>query len=252
MPKTTNISERLCELDLKDNEALVYTELLKLGTTKAGELVRSTRLHRQLVYNCLDSLSARKLVAVSKIGNVKHFAALHPSRLVDEIKEKEAKALKLVPQLLALTESAKDELSVFTLVGKEGMFANLRQLIDDAAAGDGIMRIIGGASANQFYNRIGEYYSEYVNYLEMAKVGKRLLSAAGVSKEFHENFVNEPNTELKTLQSGLSSPTYTRITSSMVSIEIYASQTLIVQIKSKDVATGYLEHFELLWTSASS
>jgi len=49
------------------------------------------------------------------------------------------------------------------------------------------------------------------------------------------------------LDTGLSSPSYTRITEELTTIEIYATDVMIIQIFNPVVAAGYLEHFNLLW-----
>lgn len=64
---------------------------------------------------------------------------------------------------------------------------------------------------------------------------------------FKKKFAREKNTELCTLPHGLSSPTYTRMTKEMVTIEILKPSVVIIQIRNKAVARSYLDAYELLW-----
>ena len=48
--------KKLEKLGLNRNEAEVYVDLLKLGQTSAGELIRRTGFHRNIVYDNLEKL----------------------------------------------------------------------------------------------------------------------------------------------------------------------------------------------------
>lgn len=240
------------QFDLTKNEARVYAELLKLGLTNAGPLVSQTKLHRQLVYEALERLQEKKLVSsVTKNGR-KHFQAASPTVLLVLLKRKEEQAKKLIPELLKLQSLADDQLAVHTLSGKDGFFTNLSDVVASAGRTDGIMRVIGGAPGVSFYDAVGNSYEDYVELVQVHKVRKWLIASEDASEEFKQTFAREKGTILKTLKVGLSSPTYTRITQEMVSIEIYANEPLVIQIYNKAIAKGYLEHFELLWKGAKA
>lgn len=76
---------------------------------------------------------------------------------------------------------------------------------------------------------------------------KRLLAPEPFSNVFKRKFAQEKDTELCTLPHGLSSPTYTRITKEMVTIEILKPSVVVIQIRNKAVARSYLDAYELLW-----
>lgn len=244
------LQSSLEQLDLNKNEAKVYLELLKLGLTNAGPLVSATRLHRQLVYEALDRLIEKKLASILIKNNRKHFQAASPNVILKLIQDKEARAREILPELLKLRTQADDQIEIRTLYGQKGFIENLRTIIRSASTDDGIMRIIGGAPDTKFYEVLGEMYPTYVKLLEDNKVKKYLISPEEYSKEFKRKFALEEGNILKTLNKGMSSPTYTRITKDMVSIEIYAGEVVIVQIFNKAIAKSYRENFDLLWEQA--
>ena len=245
-----NLQKILQDLYLSKNEALVYTELLKLGLTNAGPIVSSTHLHRQLVYEALENLITKKLVSVVTKNNRKHFHAAPPKMLLNIIQQKEDQTKKILPELLKLQAGADEQFAVNTFYGQQGFFSNLKDIIQSASKHDKIMRIIGGAPDENFYEAIGKNYDEYVKLLETNKVAKYLISPEKYSNIFKKKFANEKGNILKTVKEGLSSPTYTRITPEMVSIEIYSNELLIIQIYNKTIAKSYREHFDLLWKQA--
>ena len=86
--------------------------------------------------------------------------------------------------------------------------------------------------------------------MQDAKVKKYIIAPDSAYTEFKRKFATEPGTILKTLKVGLSSPTYTRITEELTTIEIHTDNVMIIQIFNKAVAKGYREHFDLLWAQA--
>ena len=49
----TTIYQELQQIGLTPNQALVYLALFRMGEAKAGQLIRKTGLHRNLVYGAL-------------------------------------------------------------------------------------------------------------------------------------------------------------------------------------------------------
>jgi sugar-specific transcriptional regulator TrmB len=240
----------LQNLGLSKNESTVYVELLKLGSTNAGPIVSNTKLHRQLVYEALDKLVGKKLASFVIKNNRKHFQAASPSSILKLIEEKEEMAKQIIPELTRLQTESVDRIEVRTLHGQKGFFDNLKDVVASAKRTDKIMRIIGGGKDLDFYTVVGNRYQEYVDLLQKSKVKKYLIAPTSLSDEFKKKFAKEPGNILKTMDWGLSAPTYTRVTQEMVAIEIYTTNVTIIQIHNKAIAKSYLEHFELLWKQA--
>ena len=241
----------LADLGLNKNDAAVYVALLGLGVTKAGPLIQKTRLHRMLVYNALDSLVAQGLATEVHRNNVKLFQAADPSALVERTKKISDLAHALVPDLRKLQQDKDLLVNVRTLIGPEGFQTNLENVIASAARQKNReMYILGGGKDLDFYNAVGDWYPTYVRLLEKNNIRKKLLAPSSFSSEFKRKFAAEKNTELKTVAEGLSSPTYTRITEEVVSIEMYEPQIVVIQIINKVIARAYMDSFELLWKTA--
>ncbi|MBI5412337.1 hypothetical protein HZA43_04170 [Candidatus Peregrinibacteria bacterium] len=247
-----NLESYLQKLGLNKNESRVYLALIKSGLTSVGPLIRHTKLHRMLVYQALERLVNLHLASMVYIKKKKHFQASNPDILFDHIREEEAVAHSVVPELIKLQRQAGEQkLEVKILYGHSGFTANLETLVKSAAKYDKKLRILGGAQADYFYEAIGEWYPRYLDLLKKYKVAKWQISPDVTSQAFKEKFARESHTVLKTLAVGLSSPTLTRITPEMVSIEIYTEEIVVIQIYNKVVAQGYCESFELLWKQAT-
>lgn len=243
-----NINSALLSLGLSEHEIIIYKALLKSGATTTGPLISATKLHRQFVYNALDRLLEKSLVSFATRSNRKVFTAAHPSLLL-QLQEERLKSVKdLIPELLAL-QGVGDELQIRVLRGREEFFRNLITVIDAAARTDKRIRVIGGAADVLFYNTLGKRYDDYTRSCKKAGVKKYLVAPKASGQLYLKKFLNDKSNHLKLVESGLSSPSYTRITKELVTIEVYAgtAEVVIIQMWSRAVAQGYLEHFKLLW-----
>lgn len=246
-----NLKNILEDLGFSKNEAEVYLALLELGLTQAGPIIKTVKLHRMLVYNALESLLNKGLISQVQKKNIKLFQPADPNMLLERTTRLNALAKGILPELKKLQQKQTEVINVRTLVGHEGLITNIEQIIDSAARQkDRTMRIIGGARDRDAYEAFGEWYPDYVKLLHEKKVKKQLLAPEPYSDEFKKKYVVEKNTEMKTLKQGLSSPTYTRITEELVSIEMYKPQIVIIQITNKLIAQSYLDAFKLLWKNA--
>ncbi len=200
-----------------------------------------------LVYEALDDLERKGLITIVRKKNIKIFQAADPSVLLEQTRRLTSRAQRLVPELREIQKMV-DPVEIRTLVGREGYITNLTEVVESAARQkDRLMCIIGGGRDIDFYDIIGDWYGSYVELLEKNRVKKHLLAPAPFSKIFKQKFAREKNTELCTLPHGLSSPTYTRITHEMVTIEMLEPSVVIIQIRNKAVARSYLDAFNLLW-----
>lgn len=235
-------------LGLNENEITVYLALLKEGLSPAGPLIKATQLHRMIVYNALEALKEKDLLRVSQQKRAKAFQARDPKVLLEKAEALLADTKNLLPKLESLRGDHEGIVDVKTLMGHDGFVVNLEEMTHSAAKQkDKTMRIIGGAKGSDFYTAIGAWYPSYQKLLKKLNIKKQLLAPASFSSDFKKKFVSEPNSELKTMPKGLTSPTYTRITNEMVSIEIYKPKIVIIQIRNEAISKAYMESFKLLW-----
>jgi len=252
--KPMDYAKQLERFDFTKNESIVYVALLELGMTNVGPIVKKTGLHRQIIYQAVETLGKRGYVLSVTKNNLKHFQAVSPDTILKHLEEKMNAAEEMLPDLLKLQSHATDSVEVRTLHGKSGFIRNLRDVIESASRGNGTMRIIGGAKDEDFYNTIGDWYKDYVALAKKHNVTKKLIASEQNVEKFKKKFAEEYGNHLRYLRIGLSAPTYTRMTSEMVTIEIYTSNSdvTIIQIRNKAIAQAYMEHFNLLWKQAEA
>ncbi len=245
-----NLIHALTSLGFSENEATVYVTLLKNGASQAGPIVRETRLHRALVYTALERLEHEGLVTVTRKKSVQVFQPNSPTLIQRRVEQAKLTAQELIPELVRLTQGRQVGIEVRTLVGREGFVTNLHTTIESAERSEiKEICIMGGAGSHESnpFEVTGEDYPDYVRASKQKKVKKRLLISPRYAALYKKEYAVHPNNQLRILEEGLSSPSLTRITQEMVTIEMYKPEVLVVQIHHPLVATSYMDTFEALW-----
>ena len=93
------IEDKLDSLGLSKNETTIYLSLLRKKNARAGELIIITKLHRNLVYQALEKLIGRGLVAKIIQNGVFVFEAMHPSHLLEAIDRQRVIAEDIIQRL---------------------------------------------------------------------------------------------------------------------------------------------------------
>lgn len=241
------LQKLLEQLNIPEREAQVYIALLQLGLTGVGPIVTKTKLHRMLVYQSLEKLKDMSMASMVLKNGRQHWLATNPSVILDRVKKQEEIAKTAVAELERLRQRSMDDIHVQILYGRQGLLDNLQSSIESAGRTDKLIRIIGGADDKNFYDLLGDWYKTYLQLQKQHGVSKHLIAPVNHSEYFRKHYAAEPGNEFRFMSEGLSNPTFTRITSEMVSIEVYGQEPIIIQIRNKTIADAYLQSFQLLW-----
>ncbi len=238
-----------CGLNLMQSK--VYLNLLNLGPSTAGPLVRKIGAHRQLVYSALDFLESQGLVSHTIKNNRKVFNPARPETLLEKESMRVHKLKLAMPKLQNLMSQGSSKLDVDVLKGKHDFIRRLFTLVDSAAKSDGIIRILADVRDVDVYAVIGDFYEEYKKYQKAKKVKKRLIAPeSSITKEYHEKFVKEIGSVLRISKSAISIPTAICFTKELVVFDIFSEDVVSLMIWNKTIAESFKSHFESLWKSA--
>lgn len=249
------LEQKLQELGLSENEAVVYLCLAKNGASKAGPVVRETKLHRALVYSALDRLNRAGLVTIVRQKKVQIFQPNTPESLRTRVEHVQQVANEVIPELQNLLHKHQPMVEVRTLVGREGFLLNLYEMLSLAERTPSReICIVGGAGAHETnpFEVTGDDYPAYVATSKAKKVKKRMIISPKYADLYEREFAVHPGNALRMLEDGLSSPSLTRIVDGMVAIELYKPEIVILQIRHAEIARGYLETFNALWKKAKT
>ncbi|MFH1222435.1 MAG: helix-turn-helix domain-containing protein [Candidatus Micrarchaeota archaeon] len=123
-------------LGLTALEIKVYTSLLKLGSVKVGDIIRTSGLQSSSVHNALQSLISRGFVSFIKKGKIRRYAAADPSLFLVRYEDKKEELQQVVAELHSLQVPAEEKEDAELFEGFKGISAMLNELIKDAKQGD--------------------------------------------------------------------------------------------------------------------
>ena len=242
----TALFENLKRIGLTENQTVVYLALARASSAKAGELIRATGLHRNIVYTSLDELLARKLVGSSRVRGVLVFKMLSPTRLLAEVEEKERVAKEAIEELAHLTQKTKQEVIVY-----EGIEEFRRHVLRSyEVAKPGALHRYLGVSPH-WHPIVGAELEEQVGKLQKLK-GLRLR---GIAKQ--------PFPAIRPLlmeTKGLSEVRYNALVGSdtnnveiledRICIQTFTEPYTVVEIINPGLAKNYQNYFDFLWSKS--
>lgn len=153
------IINQLQSLNLSLNEAKVYSALLEIGQTSAGEIIKRVQLHRSVVYETLDKLITKKLVIKIEKEKIAFYQVTDPSRILQNIKSQEDIALDLLPKLKDLADSNLPEIVVY-----EGLESYKRFWLDSVLnMSEGSTDFVAGSVGKKWFDFMGKDYDKFLS-----------------------------------------------------------------------------------------
>lgn len=243
-----NMVKNLELLGFSDKEARVYTVLLKHKEVFAGVVVKDTQLHRQLVYNALDSLERKGMVKKRSSRGKIMFRAVNPEKLLDLEKERGLALRATVREMKNLYSAPSQDITVYE--GGEGFISGLRYAIEISPYKS--KHLIIGAAGKAWYDATKGYYDKY--FKEMKRKHIIIQSVASLSQQKELEQVASPYLgryfETRVLPEEFPAPSSTVVFSGGIFIQILIGVPTIILIKNKAVEMAYRNYFNVLWKIA--
>lgn len=240
---------KLEKLGFSRNQALVYLALADSGTTGAGELIKKTGFHRNIVYDNLEKLVNQGLVSFIIRGGKRHYHLARPEMLIEvlerdqkRIEYKKSIAKELIPMINRKLESvsAKKEATVYR--GVNGVKWVLMDTLEE-----GKDYVSFGAPASSLDLMPKNYWRNYNSKVVRKKIHMRLLfneSLKDWARKISNNY-----THVRLLRNEINPLTETIVYGDKVAIIVWTSVPTTVLIKDIEAANSYREWFEILWNS---
>ncbi len=237
-----NIKETLEELGLSKNESRIYHTLIRLGSSNISKIVSESKVHRTNVYDALEGLRRKGLVSSVLKDKKKYFEALNPSGLINLIREKEYKLMKIIP-ILKKEQTVREEVAR-TYEGVRAFRTILTSWLDKKEAiytygiPRGVIYIMGVPFINQFHKK---------------RIKKRIVMKHIYNENARERikYLNKlPYTEARYLPSDFNTDACTILCGDEIMIVHWKKNPFIIHLKQKELADTYRKYFEFLYKKA--
>jgi len=239
--------ELLREIGLSVNEARVYEALLELGETTVQEISLKSKVHRRNVYDSINKLIEKGLASEVIIKSQKNFKAIHPRRLMELLKEKEAKLNNSLSALEGKFKRVEEKEEAYVYKGIEG-FKNYLQ--DILTTKETVYFI--GAKAFWLDERLKHFLPRFD--MERKKLGIKFMHLFDhdVKKKAPKilKLVGKPYKFLpKKYSSNMAIDIFGDFVVTFVGVEVGKLQNEPLQFvtKSKTLADSYRKYFQFMW-----
>ncbi len=126
-----NEIELVRSLGLSEDELAVYLATLELGEAHVQDISRKSGVKRTSIYNFIDKLKERQFLTETKKGKRHVYSAAKPSYLLQIERSRMSSLERLIPQLLAIDNSARHKPKVTYHEGVAGMKEMYAQMVED-------------------------------------------------------------------------------------------------------------------------
>lgn len=235
------IMEKVLEFfGLTRTEAHIYMTLLNLGQSSAGIIAKRAGIHRRSVYDAVSRLIEKGLVGYMLKNNRRYFEAVNPERLIEILKEKEDAVNKILPTLKGRYSAVSEKQETLFYKGKNG----LKSVFEDQLSTQKEILILG---ASTLAHEILKYYFNWFNKRrEERKIPVKMIYTEKFRKRNELKFAH-----IKYLPQEVQNPAAMNIYGNKVAIIHWSEERpFAILIHDKEVAQGYRNYFEFMWSIA--
>ncbi|MBI2662108.1 hypothetical protein HYX11_01475 [Candidatus Woesearchaeota archaeon] len=239
----------LKDLGLSENEIKLYLELLKLGETTTGSLIKNTGMASSRVYISLNSLINRGLVTFITKNNTKYYQAENPDTLLKNIEEKKKQLESLLPELKTLTKKEEKETYSTIFEGFNGFKIAFQNQIDICTSKDEIL-VIGFSPQTYAFKSLRAFLKNIDLKRYKKKINLKILLPKESKTTIGKDREKEPYTKVKYMLHGFFSPTSINIYRDYVILTVWEEKPTVFLIKNDKIATSFQHYFKSLWNIA--
>jgi len=233
--------EELLQLGFSRSEAAIYLALVESGVSPAGAIIKSTSLHRNIVYETLDKLIAKKLVMKMIKKNIAIFSITDPARILQLQKDKLAVAEDVVPKLTSIGKVKQEIVIHEGLEGFQNFSINYVSRMKD---NDTIYVL--GAIGDRWYEMMGDKLSIYEHRRKKKNILMKMI-VYHVSKIDQQKTDNNELYSVRVISENLETPANMLIMGDYIAMQIFNDPISVIEIKNAALAKAYLNYFNLLW-----
>ncbi|MBI2971002.1 MAG: hypothetical protein HYY37_01130 [Candidatus Aenigmarchaeota archaeon] len=234
------------EIGLTKNEAKIYLNLLRSGSSRAGRITEATGIHRRNVYDALERLMQKGLVSFVTMNSRKLFHATEPERLLQIVEEQkksiEESRRRLEKEIHKLKPHRREHGDVKVFKGREGIKTVFEDIL---AAGE---NYAGYGPGEQIEKVLRFYMPGYVRRRMKKNIKPKLIYNESAH---NRRYTSNPMLECRFLPDEFSSHAALRIYGSKVAIILFSEdEPLAIVIENKSIAEGYRKYFNVMWNAA--
>lgn len=247
LKKRNEMEEELLQLGFSQHEATIYLSLIDLGKAGAGEIIRKTGLHRNIVYETLDKLIRRKLVFKLANKKIALYELADPNRILVEQKAQVDLAERVVSKLSSRAD-VKQEVVIYD--GIDGFRASSMDQVEGMKPGSTIHVL--GAVGDRWFELMGNKVEAYERIRLKKKITMKEILYGSSSMEQDKRLAAKTGNlyKIRVLPREFETPANMVVIEDMIVLQTLVEPYSAVQIKNPALAQAYLNYFNAMWEQA--
>lgn len=243
--------DSLRKVGLSDGEVKVYSAVLESGFASLNNIHEKTGIERRNIYDIINKLVEKGLVAYTVENGKKRFQITHPRKILDYLEEKkkdiELLEREIQPQIGDLTKifnSAKGQVCAEVYRGNESIKALLEEGLDYKEN----YWIGGNKGLDRFFPVWWTHFDKRrtkkkVFWYDLADHGL-VLSGSRPGRDDKRFY------ELRFLPKALASPMVIMIFGDKVAQILWGKQSFAFVLESREIRESFMKYFHYFWDSA--
>lgn len=232
----------LQNLGLTKNESKIYYALVSLKSASVNELSRKTDVPRVNIYDILESLKSKGLVASVTKSNKMYFEPANPERLKELLEKKQEEMKKVAIEVdvlkkIFLDKNIRSDVGLFK--GKLGIKSVLKEALNEK-------EILNFGSSGMFPKTYPEYFDIWESQRAKNKIHMRIVASKNLKGKIPEKKLQT----IRFLDHEFSSLTSTFIFGEKVATFIWTDEPFAILIENAQLAESQRNYFEFLWKNS--
>lgn len=240
------LTELFKQFGLTENEADIYTGLLRLGPSAALEIAKTTRIKRATVYLTLESLQEKGFVHVEYKGLKRKFVAASPEIFEEKISGLRNSYYKSLPELLSLHKLKGATGLIKYYEGLDGLKSLYETVLRELRTGDPYYII---TKQENWYDLDEQWFEHFVERRSKRKLDTRIIFQE--SKRAHQNISMQRalNQKIKILKGPTTYTSDVIICPQRYIVHSLTPPITAVSIENEDIIKTQIQIFLSLWDS---
>jgi sugar-specific transcriptional regulator TrmB len=240
----------LLKLGFNKNEAKVYLILIKFGRADAGQIIKETHFHKNIVYDNLEKLISKGLISFIIEGKKRVFQIASSNSLVEyfeqeekEINERKKEAEKLSKEINTLAKQ-------IPLTQEAKVFRGVKGIKNFYYSGiENNQNTLAFGAPQESIDIMGEIFWRNLQVKRKEKnIHAKLIFNPSI-KDYGETIKNK-FTEVRYFERDFEPMSETHIQGDEVGIIVWTKEPILFLIKDKLVAESYRKFFDNMWKLA--
>jgi sugar-specific transcriptional regulator TrmB len=231
----------LKQIGFSESESQTYLALLRLRNAHAGKISKSSQLNRTTTYDALNRLIEKGLVTQAITNNRRTFQPIHPSQILERVKNMEETAKEIIPELTKLYDSSEKPVEeTVVYCGRKG----IKHILFDILK---CKEYVGMGFSRYFLENMKHDFISFQKRKKELKTKARVILAESArdTEEVKIGFSN-----VKYIPDEYASITTSFAYGNQVAYIIWMQTPIATVITSEIVAQSYRNNFELMWKVA--